>query len=443
MRRWAELKEAFWAAADADPSEHAGHIAALASVDPELAGRLAALLAADARGESLQQIFEAESDPAERPSRIGGYAVTGVLGVGGMGEVYRARDTRLNRDVAIKVLPAAVTHDPERLRRFEYEAQVLASLNHPHVAHVYGLDESGSAPALVMELVEGPTLAQVIASYPEAPLPVARAFEIARQIADGLHAAHEKGIIHRDLKPGNVALTKKGEVKILDFGVAKSLERATPNTPARVFDTDLGVVLGTPPYMSPEQARGLMVDERTDIWAFGCLLYELLTARQPFAGVTASDSLAAVLERNPDMAVLPPETPAAVRSLLNQCLEKDPTRRLHDIADARRTIDDVLNRAPTTETRTGRRAVRTRAAVLAAAALPRASVVSCRLPLARIARKRTAPCCAAHVALRVRDLSITVARRQVRGFQLDRSETRQPGSVRPADWRRLSPSSDD
>ena len=257
MNGWAELKEGFWAAVDADPSEHARHIAALASVHPDLASRLEALLAADARGESLQQIFEAEpaSDPIGHPFQVGAYVVTGVLGVGGMGEVYRGRDTRLNREVAIKVLPAALTGDPERLARFEREAQVLASLNHRHVAHVYGLDESGSAPALVMELVEGPTLAQVIASRREAPVTVVRAFEIARQITEGLQAAHEQGIIHRDLKPGNVALTKKGEVKILDFGVAKTLDRATPNVPHESFDADAGAVLGTPANESRAGAR--------------------------------------------------------------------------------------------------------------------------------------------------------------------------------------------
>ena len=368
MTRWAKLKEAFWAAVDAGPSEHARCVAALAAVDPELAGQLEALLAADARGESLEQIFDPGSDPdsSDRPLRIGAFEVTGVLGVGGMGEVYRARDVRLNREVAIKVLPAAVTDNPERLKRFEREAQVLASLNHPNIAQLYGLDESGSTPALVMELVEGPTLDAVIGQGSDAPLALPRAFEIARQIADGLKAAHEKDIIHCDLKPGNIALTKKGDVKILDFGVAKTLERASPldAAPQGSVDVDDGVI-GTPAYMSPEQARGSTLDQRTDIWAFGCLLYELLTRRQPFAGLTASDSLAAVLEHKPDMAILPPDTPAAVRSLLQQCLEKDPSRRLGDIADARRVMDDVLT-VPLAEDRAGRvREVRTRALVVA------------------------------------------------------------------------------
>ena len=208
-------------------------MAALASIDPELPGRLEALLAADARGESLQHIFESQTVLTVRPARIGTYDIIDVLGVGGMGEVYRARDSRLQRDVAIKVLPVDMTNDPERLARFEREAQVLASLNHPHIAQVYGLDESGSMPALVMELVEGPTLASVIATYQNAPLTLVRALAIARQIADGLQAAHEKGIVHRDLKPGNLALTPKGDVKILDFGVAKSPDTADDRQPGR------------------------------------------------------------------------------------------------------------------------------------------------------------------------------------------------------------------
>ena len=349
MKGWAELKEAFWAVVEREPAERSRQLAALASIDPELPGRLEALLSADARGETLQHIFQSEAVSAERPTRIGAYDVIGALGAGGMGEVYRARDTRLNREVAIKVLPDAVTSDQGRLARFEREAQVLASLNHPNIAHVYGLDESGSAPALVMELVDGPTLAVVIAGA--APLPLARCLTMARQIADGLDAAHEKGIVHRDLKPGNVALTADGGVKILDFGLAKSFGEAAPHADAAA-QTDAGVVLGTPAYMSPEQARGLPVDKRTDIWSFGCLLYEMLTRRQAFAGMTASDSLAAVLERDPDMTILPAGTPAGVQSLLRHCLEKDPRRRLRDIADARLAIDDALHQPADDRTQT-------------------------------------------------------------------------------------------
>jgi eukaryotic-like serine/threonine-protein kinase len=352
MTGWTELKDAFWAVVDSDPAERARQIAALASIDPELARRLEALLQADDRGESLQHIFETEPVQAPHPTRIGNYDVTGVLGFGGMGDVYRARDARLQREVAIKVLPPAVTTNPERLVRFEREAQLLASLNHPHIAQVYGLDDSGDAPALVMELVTGPTLATVIADRATAPLTIGRALTIARQIADGLDAAHEKGIVHRDLKPGNVALTQEGDVKILDFGLAKPLDAGVLKTPGGSRATEAGVVLGTPAYMSPEQARGLSVDKRADVWAFGCLVYELLTGRPAFGGDTPSDILAAVLERDADMAILPAETPPGVRSLLRHCLEKDPRRRLRDIADARLAIDDALN--PSAVERSGR-----------------------------------------------------------------------------------------
>ena len=343
MKGWAELKDAFWAAVDADPAEQARHVEALHAVHPELPARLEALLAADDRGATFQHLFAPEPTSTAPPARIGAYEILGVLGAGGMGEVYRARDARLQRDVAIKVLPAAVSNEPGRLARLEHEAQVLASLNHPNVAQVYGLDESGGMPAIIMELVHGPTLADLIAGYPDAPLSVPRALTIACQIADGLDAAHDKGIVHRDLKPRNVALTQDGDVKILDFGVAKTAAASAPKRAGTPGATEPGLLLGTPAYMSPEQARGSVVDRRTDIWAFGCLLYELLSGRQAFAGDTASDSLVAVLEREPDMALVPAGTPAAVRSLLRHCLEKDPKRRLRDIADARLAIDDALS----------------------------------------------------------------------------------------------------
>jgi serine/threonine protein kinase len=345
MKGWAELKEAFWAALEGDPAERARQLAALSSIDPELPSRLEALLAADAEDDAIEQIFQPESPSIESPARIGSYEVVALLGTGGMGEVYRARDARLHREVAVKVLPSALANDPERLRRFEREAQVLASLNHPHVAQIYGIEETGGAPALVMELVLGPTLAELIARYPVDRPPLARVLRVAWQIADGLAAAHEKGIVHRDLKPSNIALTESGDVKILDFGVAKSLGGLGQVGAA---GTEAGVVLGTPAYMSPEQARGLAIDRRTDIWAFGCVLYELLTGRGPFAALTPSDSLAAVLERDPDPSLLPPATPTAVRSLLRHCLEKEPDRRLRDIADARLAIEDARD-APSDE----------------------------------------------------------------------------------------------
>ena len=345
MTRWTKLKEAFWTVVDLDPADRAPRLAELTSTDPELAEQLDALLAADARGESLDHLFEAEPQPPspQYPARIGPYDVLGVVATGGMGQVYRARDPRLHRDVAIKVLPSGLTDDPDRRSRLEREARVLASFNHPHIAQVYGLEDAGGSIAIVMELVNGPTLASLIGRYETAPLPLSRVLAMARQIADGLDAAHEKGIIHRDLKPANVAVTEEGDVKILDFGVAKSLDGRGPATADAPLATDAGVVLGTPAYMSPEQARGLPVDRRTDVWAFGCLLYELLTGRQPFAGDTPTDSLAAVLGREPDMTILPAATPAGVRTLLRHCLEKEARKRLRDIADARLALDDVLN----------------------------------------------------------------------------------------------------
>jgi serine/threonine protein kinase len=340
VKGWAELKEAFWAAVDGGPEERVRQAERLAAIDPALPERLATLLnTADSRDDAIARLFDTPADAPSPPDWIGQYEVTGVLGVGGMGEVYRARDSRLQRDVAVKVLPAAVTKDPERLARLRREAQVLASLNHPHIAHVYGLEESSAVPALVMELVTGPTLAAVIAQQSGTGLAIRPALKIATQIADALDAAHEKGIVHRDLKPGNIVLTEDGDVKIVDFGLAKSIGLA-PDAPAVSV---AGVVLGTPAYMSPEQARGLPVDKRTDIWAFGCVLYELLTGRQAFDGNTASDILAAVLEREPDMTALPQSTPEGIRGVLRHCLEKDPRQRLRDIADARFATDDVLS----------------------------------------------------------------------------------------------------
>jgi serine/threonine protein kinase len=242
VKGWAELKDAFFAAVEGDAAERARQVAALAAIDPALSRRLETLLAADDRGETLPLLLELEPGRTELPSRIGAYDVVDVLGVGGMGEVYRARDARLQREVAIKVLPTALTHDRERLARFAREAQVLASLNHPNIAQVYGLEESGGAPALVMELVPGSTLAAVIAGG-AASLTLPRVLGIARQIADGLDAAHEKGIVHRDLKPANVVLTPDGQVKILDFGVAKSLDPGVATGPA-AGTTGAGVVLG-------------------------------------------------------------------------------------------------------------------------------------------------------------------------------------------------------
>ena len=274
-------------------------------------------------------------------TRLGPYEILTLLGRGGMGEVYRARDERLNRDVAIKVLPEHLASDPERLARLRREAQVLAALNHTHIAHIHGLEDANGVPALVLELVEGSTLAERIAN---GPLPVTEAIEIARQIADGLEAAHEGGVIHRDLKPANVKITPDGTVKLLDFGLAKAVtgDRTEPDlSMVTTAGTEAGVVLGTAAYMSPEQVRGRAVDKRTDIWAFGCVLFEMLSGRRPFAGDTLSDTIAGILTQDPEWEALPADVPANINVLLRRCLEKDSKRRLRDIGDARIDLDDA------------------------------------------------------------------------------------------------------
>jgi Tol biopolymer transport system component len=281
---------------------------------------------------------------------IGAYHVLDRIGAGGMGEVYRARDTRLGRDVALKILPHAFMADPGRRARFEREARVLAALNHPNIAAVYGFEESttGSGAAvcgIVLELVEGETLAQRVL---RGPLDARQALQIARQIAEALDAAHEKGIVHRDLKPANVEIAPGDVVKVLDFGLARISREATADDPTGLPDgtagaTVEGFVLGTPAYMSPEQARGQVADKRTDIWAFGCVVYEMLAGRPAFAAETVSSLLAAILEHEPNWDALPASTPPAVIRLLRRCLEKDPKRRLRDVGDARFEIDDALN----------------------------------------------------------------------------------------------------
>ncbi len=278
--------------------------------------------------------------------RVGPYQIGGQLGVGAMGEVYRARDTNLNRDVALKVLPELFALDPDRLARFKREAQVLATLNHPNIAAIYGLEESNSAQALVLELVDGPTLADRIA---HGPISLEEALAIGRQIAEALEAAHEKGIIHRDVKPANIKITSNGVVKVLDFGLAKVWDGAPQSDLSgspRLTTTDIAerTIMGTPAYMSPEQARCKPLDRRTDIWSFGCVLYEMLTGRPPFAGETISDTIAAILDREPDWNALPAATPAAIRRLLRRCLERNCKRSgLPHIADARLEIYDLLS----------------------------------------------------------------------------------------------------
>ena len=277
-----------------------------------------------------------------------------ALGAGAMGEVFRARDTTLGRDVAIKLLPSLFAGDPDRLARLAREARLLAALNHPHIATIHGFEEAGGLRALVMELVEGPTLAERLTQdswrHAKTAALVAEALRIAGQIAQGLEAAHEKGIIHRDLKPANIKLRHDGSVKVLDFGLARAFSDEGAGAdlghlPTITTDLHAGTIVGTPAYMSPEQARGQALDKRTDIWAFGCVLYEMLTGRSAFPGKTISDSIAAILERDPEWTALPANTPAGIRQLLRRCLEKDPNRRLHDIADARIEIDEVRSGA--------------------------------------------------------------------------------------------------
>jgi serine/threonine protein kinase len=283
--------------------------------------------------------------------RLGVYEVIASIGEGGMGQVFRARDTKLDRDVAIKALPEAFAHDADRLARFQREAKTLASLNHPNIAAIYGLEESGGMTALVMELVEGDDLSQRIA---RGAIPLDEALSIAKQIAEALEAAHEQGIIHRDLKPTNIKVRPEGTVKVLDFGLAKAMEPAgtiapsvsqspTITTPAM---THAGMILGTAGYMSPEQARGKPLDKRADIWAFGVVLYEMLTARRLFAADSVPETLGLIFSHQPDPALLPAATPARVRALIARCLVKDPRHRLRDIGDARLDLADAQRATP-------------------------------------------------------------------------------------------------
>ena len=274
---------------------------------------------------------------------LGRYRVQGKLGEGGMGEVYRARDARLDRDVAIKVLPELLASDAERVARFEREAKTLAALNHPNIAHIYQIEHAGTSLALVMELVEGEDLSQRIS---RGPVPVDEALAIARQTADALEAAHEQGIIHRDLKPANIKVRPDGTVKVLDFGLAKAMDPIdagrpdqSPTLTARA--TQMGTILGTAAYMAPEQARGKPVDKRADIWAFGVVLYEMLTGTRAFGGEDTSDVLAAVLRQEIDWKSLPAETPPRLRRLLERCLERDARTRLRDIGEARVEIAKI------------------------------------------------------------------------------------------------------
>ncbi len=363
--RWPRIRQLFEAVVDRPAVERAEFLAAATAGDDVLRREVEALLAADAAAVGLSERWPAASDSAlaalrgavngirsDDPvspgltagHRVGNYDVIAPLGTGGMGEVYRAHDARLGRDVAVKILPHAFTADPDRLARFAREARVLASLSHPHIAGIYGIEEIGEGPALVLELVDGPTLADRISA---GRLPVQEALDIAGQIADALAAADDKGIVHRDLKPANVKVTSSGVVKVLDFGLAKASEgdaAAGALAQSPVITVTAGIILGTAAYMSPEQARGKAVDKRSDNWAFGCVLYEMLTGRKAFDGDTVSDTTAAILTREPNWRALPAATPASVRRLLRRCLEKDVNRRLRDIGDAGVELEDAIAR---------------------------------------------------------------------------------------------------
>jgi eukaryotic-like serine/threonine-protein kinase len=279
------------------------------------------------------------SEPSLTGRRIAHYEVADQIGAGGMGQVYRAKDTKLGRYVAIKVLPPSLSSDPSRRGRFEQEARALAALNHPNIAAIYGFENEHDSCALVLELVEGPTLEERLT---KGQLPLKEALRIARQIADGLEAAHERDIAHRDLKPANIKISRNGIVKVLDFGLAKALSAEAPTPSHAAFQTTQGIVVGTPAYMSPEQATGQTTDQATDIWAFGCVLFEMLAGRRAFPGDSSTEIIGSVLSREPNWDLLPADVPENVRRLLRHCLDKDPRRRMHHIADARLELDDLL-----------------------------------------------------------------------------------------------------
>ncbi len=349
--RWPRVKALFQSAANRPDGERAAFLAAATGGDEALRREVESLLTWDASDHSIfdrpppAAMDHTPSHPALAAGlRVGPYEIVAALGAGGMGEVYRARDTKLQRDVAIKVLPESFANDPDRLARFQREAHMLATLNHPNIAAIYGLEESNGTQALVLELVDGPTLADRIAL---APIPLEEALTIGRQIAEALEAAHEKGIIHRDVKPANIKTDPNGVVKVLDFGLAKVWDgapQADLSGSPTLTATDIAerTIMGTPAYMSPEQARCKLLDRRTDIWSFGCVLYEMLTRRVPFAGDTISDTIAAILDREPDWNALPANVPPSIWRLLKRCLEKDPKHRLRDIGDARIELRDAL-----------------------------------------------------------------------------------------------------
>ena len=359
--RWKRIEALFQEARRRPAADRATYLAAACADDDVVRGEVESLLAESASDDDfLEAPAAAMSAHAVAElvlstmvgGALGPYQLRTLLGVGGMGEVYQAHDPRLGRDVAIKILPRAFTGHPERLARLEREARILASLNHVNICGIYGIEESDGVRFLVLELVEGETLAESLARRSrhrpaEGPLPPREALDVARQIIDALEAAHEKNIIHRDLKPANIKITREGLVKVLDFGLAKEISGdgsspdLTHSSQLHGRDGHPGAVIGTAAYMSPEQARGLAVDKRTDVWAFGCVLFEMLTGRVAFGGDTVSDSIAKILERDPDWSALPPETPLSIRRALMRCLAKDAKKRLRDVADVRLELDAI------------------------------------------------------------------------------------------------------
>jgi serine/threonine-protein kinase len=345
--RWRQISEVFHSALACAPTQRDAFLGQACAADPALRREIESLMAShhQAGDFGTVPVFMPISS-LEPGTSVGPYQIDQLLGVGGMGEVYRARDSKLGRDVAIKVLPSHLTSDPDRLLRFEREARLLASLNDPHIGTIYSVEEFDGRRALVMELVEGEDLEQRIA---RGPIPLLEALPVAKQIAEALEAAHEQGIIHRDLKPANVKVRADGVVKVLDFGVAKVLDPTSSTsrdlvnsrTPS-VHATDAGNILGTAAYMSPEQARGKVADKRTDVWAFGVVLCEVLTGQPLFTGKTAAETLAQVIGQEPDVAALPAATPAAIRALISRCLTKDPRHRLQAIGEARIAIERTI-----------------------------------------------------------------------------------------------------
>jgi serine/threonine protein kinase len=351
--RWQQVVSLYEGALERQDDEREAYLADACPDDVELRREVSALLAQDRAVSPLDKpVWVADNlfVPAAllaAGTSIGPYRIEGTLGAGGMGQVYRARDTKLGRSVALKVLPDAYANDPDRRARFQREAQVLAALNHPHIAAIHGFEDSGQVHALVLELVEGRTLAERLAG---GPFSLEDAMRIATQIVDAMEAAHDQGIVHRDLKPANIKIRPDGTVKVLDFGLARLIQpdglgvgdpTASPTITSPAMMTAAGVILGTAAYMSPEQAKGRAADARSDVWAFGCVLFEMLTGSRPFGGEDTAETLAAVLRAEPNWSALPGGTPLALRRLLERCLQKDRKRRLAAIADVRWYFEDA------------------------------------------------------------------------------------------------------